>query len=175
METGNSNPELEEQPPIFQYPVSNPIGDRRSSSRFIFIAAAGLAVVVVLAIIASRHRTHSSHIETPLTAEQKDYLANIAVSEVKMSAAENFLGQTVIYMDGQVANNGSRSVKEIEVQLEFVDILGQIVLRDRAKPLSPPAPPLKPGENRAFQLFFDHMSTQWNQAPPRVTIRSVQF
>jgi len=175
METGNSKLESEDQAPIFQYPVSNPIGDHRSISKFIFIAAAALVVLVAIAIIASRHRTHSSRIETPLTAEQKDYLANIAVTDAKMSAAQNFLGQTVIYMDGQVANNGPRAVKEIEVQLEFVDILGQVVLRDRAKPLSPPAPALKPGEIRAFQFFFDHMSTQWNQAPPRVTIRSVQF
>ncbi len=175
MDTENSQAEPEKPAPMFQYPVTNPIGDRRSTSRFIFLAAGGLVVVVAIGIVAARHRAPGPRTEAPLTAEQLAYLGNIAISEVKMSAADNFLGQTVIYMDGQVANNGSRTVKEIEVQPEFVDILGQVVLRDRAKPLNSPSPPLKPGEVRSFQFFFDHMSTQWNQAPPRVTIKSVQF
>lgn len=152
-----------------------PAGEQRSRYLYILIAAGVLVVVVAVSIVVMRFRRSEPSEAPPLTAEQKAYLEQIHFSEVKMSAAKNFLGQTVIYMDGQIANQGARAVSRIEVQLEFTDMYGQVVLRERARPLNPPTPPLKPGDTRAFQLFFDHMPADWNQAPPRITATSLEF
>jgi hypothetical protein len=175
METEESKVEKEDRVSSFQFPVSNTMAEERSSSTYILIAAAAIVVMVAVVIVATRLRPRSPQAEAALTPEQKDYLPNIAVTDAKMSAAENFLGQTVIYMDAQVTNQGTRAVKQVELQMEFTDVLGQVILRDRAKALPPNTPPLKPGEVRAFQLFFDRMPAEWDQAPPRITVLSVQF
>jgi hypothetical protein len=66
-------------------------------------------------------------------------------------------------------------VKQIELELVFVDTLYQVVLRETARPVTLRTPPLKPGETRAFQVPFEHMPFEWNQAPPRITPVSVEF
>ncbi|MBI1983283.1 MAG: hypothetical protein HYS61_03700, partial [Acidobacteria bacterium] len=100
---------------------------------------------------------------------------HIEVIGVRMSAAENFLGHTVTYLDAVVVNKGSRLVREIDLELVFVDTLYQVVLRETARPVSVRTPPLKPGESRAFQVSFERMPLDWNQGPPRITPTSVDF
>ena len=149
--------------------------EQGSTSAYILIAGAAIAALVAIVIVATRPRPRGPQAEPALTPEQTNYLSNIAVTGAKMSAAENFLGQTVIYMDAQVSNQGTRSVRQIEIQMEFTDVLGQVILRDRGKVLPPNTAALRPGETRPFQLFFDRMPAEWNQAPPRVAVLSVQF
>ncbi len=92
-----------------------------------------------------------------------------------MSAAENLLGATATYLDGQVTNRGARPVRQLEIQLEFRDALNQVVLRETADPITRRTPPLKPGESRAFRATFDHMPADWNKTPPTITTTQVHF
>ena len=92
-----------------------------------------------------------------------------------MSAAVNFLGHTVTYLDGTVTNNGAKPVRRLDVELNFVDVLNQVVLRETAHPLADHAPPLQPGETHAFRVTFEHMPVDWNQAPPRAKAVYVEF
>jgi hypothetical protein len=175
METGESKIEKRDRGPGFEFPVSDAMAEERSTTTYILIAAAAIAVLVAVTIVATRPRARSPQAEPTLTPEQQAYLVNIGVTDAKMSAAENFLGQTVIYMDAQLTNHGTRTVKQVDIRMEFTDVLGQVILRDRARLLPPNTPFLKSGETRAFQLFFDRMPAEWNQGPPRITITSVQF
>ena len=43
-----------------------------------------------------------------------------------MSAAENFIGSTVTYLDGTVTNAGDKTVSHALVHVSFKDSLGQI-------------------------------------------------
>jgi hypothetical protein len=92
-----------------------------------------------------------------------------------MSAATNFLGQRVIYLDAQISNAGAREVKQVEISMDFTDLMGQVILRERAGVFPPASMPLKAGETRDFQLYFDRIPSSWNQAPPRITVVSVQL
>jgi len=56
-----------------------------------------------------------------------------------------------------------------------VDMLSQVILRERAHPVSERTPPLKPGESRAFRITFEHIPVDWNQAAPTMTPVYVQF
>jgi hypothetical protein len=150
------------------------VADERPTTIYILIAAAAMVAVVGVLILVTRPRSKAPSAPVP-DADQKAYLSQIVISGAHMSAAENFLGHTVIYLDGQVTNRGNRTVRQIEIQMEFVDILNQVVLRDDAFPLRLQATPLKPGETRTFQVTFDHMPAEWNQAAPAITIKSVQF
>jgi len=145
-------------------------------SRFVAIlgAAAALAVVVCALLVVTRRRAAPP--ATPaLSAEQRAYLGEIAVTGARMSAAQNLVGDTVTYLDAQVGNRGGRVVRGLEIQMEFHDTLNQVVLREKARPVRPRAPPLNPGENRAFQVTFEHMPADWNHAAPTITTTVVDF
>ncbi len=158
-----------------EFQVSSGLPEERSNLKYILIASAAIVVIVATVIIVSRWRPASSPAAAALTPEQKAYLASIEFSGARMSAATNFLGQRVIYLDAEVANRGARAVKQVDLQTEFTDMLGQVILRDQARIFPPASLPLKPGETRAFQLFFDRIPSDWNQAPPRMAALSVEF
>jgi hypothetical protein len=111
----------------------------------------------------------------PLSAGQKTYLASIAFADFHMSAAANFLNDTVTYLDGSVTNQGSKPVRNLDVELDFVDSLNQVVLRETAHPLADRAAPLQPGETLAFRVTFEHMPVDWNQAPPSAKAVYLEF
>ena len=104
-----------------------------------------------------------------LTAEEKGYFSRIEFSDVRMSAADNFLGDTVTYLDARVTNHGDKPLRRLDVQLEFVDMLNQVVLREVAHPVNARTPALAPGQTRDFRVTFEHMPADWNQAPPTLT------
>jgi hypothetical protein len=66
-------------------------------------------------------------------------------------------------------------VRRLDVDLTFVDTLNQVVLRERAHPVSPHTQPLKAGEAKAFRMSFEHMPADWNQAVPSMVPVYVQF
>lgn len=109
------------------------------------------------------------------TEEQQAYFRQLEFTDVHMSAAENFLGTSVTYLDARVTNKGTRNVQRLDVDLTFVDTLNQVVLRERVHPVTRRAPPLKPGEGRAFRVTFEHMPVEWNQAAPTMTPVYLQF
>ena len=149
--------------------------EERSSYVYILAAAAVLAVVVTMVLLLSRRGTQPSPSHAIESEEQKALLAQIVITDASMSAAENFLGHTVTYLDAKVTNKGTKTVRQLDLELTFVDTLGQVVLRETAHPVTPQMLPLKPGETRAFQVSFDHMPMDWNQAPPAIKPTSVQF
>ena len=136
------------------------------------------ALVAVLILRQQRAPTHPAAVAAAhpaLGAEQKAYLGALAFGDFHMSAAANFLGDTVTYLDGRVTNGGAKPVRSLEVELNFVDTLGQVVLRETTHPLAGRAAPLEPGETCAFRVTFEHMPVDWNQAPPAARAVYVEF
>src|SRR6185437_16400741 len=86
----------------------------------------GLAVVIVVVTIAAFLLRTDSKIATP----PHPYAANLKLSDMKMSAAENFIGATVTYLDGTVTNSGDKTVSHAVVSVSFKDSLGQVVQAD---------------------------------------------
>jgi hypothetical protein len=105
----------------------------------------------------------------PLGAEAQAYLQQITVSDARMSAADTPLGTAVTYLDAIIANKGSQTVRELDMRLEFVDMTGQMILRQTVRPVTSETPALKSGEVRPMHVSFDHMPAEWNQAPPAFT------
>jgi hypothetical protein len=146
----------------------------RSVAVWILVTLGAMAALVVGWVLL-RPGSDSSARPSPLTAEQKAYLSRISVTDARMSTAQNYLGDTVTFLDGKVSNQGPRTVREVELQMEYVDTLGQVVLRDFTFALSTRMPPLAAGATRNFQVSYDHMPADWNQAPPRITVIRVGF
>ena len=151
------------------------MAEERSTRTYVLMAAGALAVVVTALVLLVRIRSGPSPSEARLSEEQKAYLQQIVVTDARMSAAENFLGNTVTYLDAQVTNKGGKEVRQLELELVFVDMLDQVVLRHTAHPITLRSAPLRPEQTRSFQVSFEHMPLDWNQALPTITPKSVQF
>jgi hypothetical protein len=138
----------------------------------------GAVMLVLLGVIVYFWHSHSAteFSASPIpTDEQKAYFHLLEFTDLHMSAAENFLGATVTYLDARATNKGGKTVRRLDVDLTFVDTLGQVILRERAYPVSLRTPPLKPGESRAFRVSFEHIPVDWNQAAPAIAPAYVQF
>jgi hypothetical protein len=164
------------QPNIGQ---QTPATEERDSSRvIIMIAVAGvIAVMIGLAFLLR---------EPPKTAKTvPPYVSSLKISDLKLSAAENFVGATVTYVDGNIANMGARTVTGAVVEVTFKDDIGQLAQREevplRVLKTSGPYPeavdlnaaPLAPGQTQPFRLTFDSISAQWNRAYPEIRVTDV--
>ncbi len=124
-----------------------------STLHIILIVAATMAVVLGLLLFfwhSHPGAEQSAGAGTILTEEQKAYLPQLEFTDAHMSAAENFLGDSVTYLDARVTNKGTKTVRRLDVDLTFVDMLNQVVLRERAHPVSPHTQPLTGGRSQGL-------------------------
>jgi hypothetical protein len=103
-----------------------------------------------------------------------------------MSESSNLAGGKVTYLDGQITNNGARTVTGVTVQVLFRSYAHEVaqnetlhlkLIRVRqpyidVEPLS--AAPLKPGDQHDFRLIFDAVSPDWDGALPEIRILRVE-
>jgi len=149
--------------------------DGRSPVLLIFATSAVIAAILAVAAWWMHARITRPLVRPPLDPEARAYLQQIAVADARMSAADTPLGGAVTYLDAHVINRGSRIVRELDLQLDFVDLVGQMVLRRTVRPVTSETAPLHPGESRSLHVTFDHMPAEWNQAPPVFTPVYVSF
>jgi hypothetical protein len=168
---------MHEQPQI-DIPSEQP--PARGPFSFALMVAAA-AVVIVLAGFylwpgrQSPSRGGAQQVHPPFGPEERAYAAKIAIENLSLSRAENFLHQEVTTLAGDLVNNGERSVREIELTVEFVDDMNQIALRETRLALTSASPPLGSGERRAFDVSFEHIPTSWNRQLPAVRITGLLF
>ena len=156
-----------------------PVAEERDSSRLIILIAVAGVIAIMLGI-AYLLREPPKPIITV-----SPYAANLKFSDFKMSAAENFIGATVSYMDGIVANSGDKTVTHLMVEVVFKDEIGQLAQREELplRVLRTTGPyqeavdlsvsPLAPGQTQQFRLTFDSISQQWNHQYPEIRVTDV--
>ena len=157
-----------------------PATEESSSRTPILVGIA--AVLVVMGLIAFLLRS-----KPKAPVEPPPYAASLKFSDLKMSKAANFVGASVTYIDGTIANTGDKIVTHAIVTVTFRDDIGQIAQKEDV-PLhvlqtTGPYPdsvdlkaaPLKPGQSQTFRLAFESVSSQWNQAYPEIQIISVNL
>ncbi len=113
------------------------------------------------------------------------YLASVKLSDFKMSAAENFIGATVSYIDGTVTNASDKTVTHVVVEVVFKDEIGQLAQREEMplhvlkttgpypEPVDLSVLPLAAGQAQSFRLTFDSISAQWNRQYPEIRVTDV--
>jgi hypothetical protein len=156
-----------------------PTAEERDSSRLII----GIAVAVVIAGALAAAFLLRQPEKTAKTASP--YIASVKLSDFKMSAAENFIGATVSYVDGNVTNTGDKTVTRAIAEVTFKDDIGQVAQREelplRVLKTSGAYPdavdlsvsPLAPGQTEHFRLTFDSISAQWNRQYPDMRVTDV--
>jgi hypothetical protein len=159
-----------------EYKIANR-GSAEGRSTGVLIAAVAVILGIILGAAVWLAHTRSTRSQLPVapTAEERSYLQHIVISDAQVSAATNFLGDMVTYVDAKVTNTGKKPVRELDIRLEFSDMLNQVVLREMTHPITPRMPPLAPGETRPFRVTFERMPAEWNQAPPAITPVALRF
>ncbi|HEX8817078.1 MAG TPA: hypothetical protein VF753_16395 [Terriglobales bacterium] len=159
----------------------SPLADEKDSSlRPVLIAIVLVAVLIgglVLASIGGKKSPAAPH----------PYAANVQLSNLKMSQAENFVGASVTYIDGTVTNAGNQTVTHAVAHVAFKNSLNEVAqVEDVALHVlstSGPYPdavdlsvsPLAPGQSKPFRLTFEHISADWDQAYPELQVTSVSL
>lgn len=110
-----------------------------------------------------------------LTQEAKAYVRYLKLSDVGMQATDTYLGQTLVEIEGKIANAGDRHLKLVEINCVFYDPWGQVVLRQRVPIVRSRGGGLAPGETKDFRLPFDDLPQSWNQGPPQLVIAQIVF
>ena len=110
-----------------------------------------------------------------LTPDSKAYARNLKLTDVEMKATESYMKQTVVEIDGKIANAGGHPLDVVEIYCIFHDPYGQLVLRKRVPIIGGRMGGLKPGESKSFRLPFDEIPESWNQAMPQLVIAGVKF
>ncbi len=154
-------------------PLSTP---ERESNVMPIVLGVGF-VLVVVGIVVFFLRAHPKAAPTI-----NPYAANLKISDIKMSTAQNFVGSTVTYIDGTVANSGNKTVTSVIIHIVFRDSMAQVAQAEDLplKVLQNTGPyldtadlsssPLGPGQSKQFRLVFEHVSAEWNQAYPEIQI-----
>jgi len=167
---------MHEQPQI-EIPGDQPT--ERGPSRFALMVAAAAVVIVLAAFYLWPGRQSPSRggqeAHPPFGPEERVYAAKITIENVALSRAENFLNQEVTILAGDIVNTGERTLREVELTVEFYDDMNQIALRESRLALHSGTPPLAPGERRAFDVSFEHIPDSWNMQAPAVHVTGLLF
>ena len=160
---------------------SSPSTQEPDSNRIPILVGMALVIVVVgIVVLFSRGQSKGNAAPHP-------YAANLKISDLKMSAAENFVGATVTYLDGTVSNTGNKIVTHATVHVVFKDSLGQIaqtgdvplhVLQTGGPYLDAVdlnTSPLAPAQSKPFRLTFEHVTEEWNHEFPELRVMDVSL
>jgi hypothetical protein len=156
-----------------------PVTEERDSSRLIIGIAVFVVIVVALAAAFLLR-------EPPKTAKTASpYISNLKLSDFKMSAAENFIGHTVSYIEGTITNSGDKTVTHAVVEVTFKDDMGQVAQQEEVplqvirsngaytEPVDLSVSPLAPAQKEPFRLTFDSISAQWSRQYPEIRVTDV--
>lgn len=136
----------------------------------------GLIIVglLVAGLIIFSHSTqparHAVIQKLPFGPTEQAYAPNIHPGNISMSQADNMLNQVFTYLDGTISNDGPRTLKALELTVEFHDPFNQVILRETHRVVESSGPPLAAGQHRDFEITFEHIPVEWNQQYPSVRV-----
>ena len=143
-----------------------------------------LAVVIVLAIIAAVTRNKGL---APVQADP--YAAKLQLSNPKMSAAQNYVGGTVTYLDVNITNIGDKALVGAAMKLVFRNSLNEVV-QNETLPLHVLVEnqmggypdlvdlarmPIAPGQSKTVRMTLEHISADWNQNYPEMQLTDLKL
>jgi hypothetical protein len=158
----------------------SPLAERQRDSNLLPILLGVAFVLAVVGVVALLSRSSPKKATPP-----NPYAAKLNLSDLKMSAAENFVGARITYIDGTVSNPGDKTVTHAAIHVAFRNSLGEVAQAEDVAlyilKTGGPYPdavdlnlsPLAPGQSEPFRLTFDHISNDWNRAYPDLQVTDV--
>jgi hypothetical protein len=144
--------------------------------------AAGVVLIAAAIVVFMLERSKGAATVTPVSATPDAYAASLPITNVVMSESANLAGGKVTYIDGHIANGGTKTVTGVSVQVLFRNAANEVAqnetqslrlirTRDPYVDLEPvSAAPLKPGAGQDFRMIFDSVTPDWNGVYPEIRI-----
>lgn len=150
--------------------------ERAEGNRFPVAFLAGVIVVfiVVASVVLLSRTSHSGGSavaeKLPFGPAEQAYAARIHFKDIQMARATNFLNQEFTYVAGTISNDGTQTIRQLEVTMEFHDPFNQVILRETRLLIGANARPLTGGTLRDFQVSLDHVPAEWDQQYPAIRV-----
>ena len=143
-----------------------------------------IAVVLVVGVIVVVTRNKGQ-----TAAQPNPYAAKLQLSNPKMSAAENYVGGTVTYLDVNITNTGDQALVGAAMKLVFRNIMNEVV-QTETLPLHVLVEnrmggypdlvdlgrlPIGPGQTRTVRMTLEHISADWNQNYPEMQLADLKL
>ena len=153
----------------------------RTWTPFLVGAVAVLIAIGIIAVV-TRHK--------PATAPQIDpYVAKLQLSRLKLSAAENYVGGTVTYLDVDITNTGDKALAGAAMKLVFKNSMDQVVQTETLPVhvlvenkmggypdlVDLGRSPIAPGQTKTVRMTLEHISADWNQNYPEMQLADLKL
>jgi hypothetical protein len=163
-----------------QIQLPDPGAEDRGRFNFALVIAGAALVIVLVGLYfwpgrQSPTRGAASEHAAFFGPGERAYAPLIHLEGIELTRAENFLHQEITTLSGNAVNAGDRSLRDLEITVEFSDDLQQVVLRETRPILSQPSADLVVGEKRAFEISFEHVPSSWNMQLPSVRVSGLAF
>jgi hypothetical protein len=154
---------------------------KRNLTPFI-VGLVAVLVVVGIIVVLTRNRGQQA-------AQVNPYAAKLQISDAKASQAENYVGGTVTYLDATITNTGDKALVGGDMSLVFKNTLNEVVQKETL-PLRVIVPnplagypdlvdlnksPIGPGQSKTVRMTLEHISADWNQAPPEMQLVNLKL
>lgn len=161
-----------------------PAKQETQERNWIPIAVGLVAVLVVIGLITIvlRHQGKT-------TLQVNPYAAKLQISNPKLSAAENYVGGTVTYLDVNITNADDKALVGADMQMVFKNSMDQVV-QTETLPLHVlvqnqmggypdlvdlERSPIAPGQTKTVRLTLEHISADWNQSYPEMQLVNLKL
>jgi hypothetical protein len=146
------------------------------------VGAVAVIVVIVVLVVFTRHTGKRAQQVNP-------YASKLQISYAKVSAAENYMGGTVTYLDATITNTGDQSLVGADMNLVFKNTMNEIVQKETI-PLhvlvenqmggypdlvDMSRSPIAPGHSKNVRMTLEHISADWDQAPPAMQLVNLKL
>jgi hypothetical protein len=102
------------------------------------------------------------------------YKAKIELTHLGLARGENYLGDTVYYVQGKAKNIGDKPVQQLELMFKFSDYQNKVLSAEVRMALNyKGGGSLAPQATSEFQVGFEKLPINWNYALPEVSVSKV--
>ena len=160
---------------------AKPTAQERNWKPFV-VGLVAVVLVVAVIVVLSRNKSQTAIQPNP-------YAGKLQLSNPKMSAAENYVGGTVTYLDVNITNAGDETLVGAAMKLVFKNSMNEVVqtetiplhvlvenqmggypdLVDLARL------PIGPGQTRTVRMTLEHISADWNQNYPQMQLTDLKL
>lgn len=148
----------------------------------LLIGLVAVVIVVGAIVLISRHQGEQQ-------AQPNEYAPKLQLSDLTLSAAENYVGGTVTYLDLKITNTGDRALVGARMQAQFKNSLGEIVQKETL-PLHVlvenqlagypdlmdlSRAPIGPGQTKTVRMTLEHISDDWDRSYPQMQLVNLQL
>jgi hypothetical protein len=153
------------------------VPEREEKSR---VPVAFLIGIVIVALVAggvvllskvTQPKQASAVQKLPFGPEEQAYAGQIHFQGVRLAQSSNLLNQQFTYVAATLSNDGPRTIRALEVTVEFRDPFKQVVLKDSDRIIDRTDEPVGATKQRDFQVTLDQgVPSEWNQQYPAIRV-----